>query len=128
MKDFELWHGDCIELMKGIPDGRVDAIICDPPYGTTACKWDSVIPLEPMWKELKRVSKNNTAIVLTCVDPFTCILGASNIKDLKYKWVWNKTRATGHLNAKKMPMKNIEDILVFYNKQPTYNPQGIAVS
>ena len=94
--------------------------------GTTACKWDSVIPLEPMWKELKRVTKPNSAIVLTCVDPFTCILGASNIKDLKYKWVWNKTRATGHLNAKKMPMKNIEDILVFYSQQPTYNPQGLV--
>jgi len=125
MSLLNLMVGDCLERMKEIPDGSVDLVLTDPPYGTTACKWDSVISLEPMWKELKRVIKPNGAIVLTSVDPFTCILGTSNIQDLKYKWVWNKTRATGHLNAKKMPMKNIEDILVFYKQQPTYNPQGI---
>jgi DNA modification methylase len=126
-KDDTLWlmQGDCLERMKEIPNGSVDMILCDPPYGTTSCKWDSVIPLDKMWVELKRVIKVNGAVVMTAVDPFTCILGASNIKELKYKWVWNKTRATGHLNAKKMPMKNIEDILVFYSAQPLYNPQGL---
>ena len=124
--NIQLYQGDCLEVMKNIPDKSVDLVLTDPPYGTTACKWDSVIPLEPMWKELKRITKDNAAIVMTAVDPFTCILGSSNIKDLKYKWIWNKTRATGHLNAKKMPMKNIEDILVFYSHQPTYNPQGLV--
>jgi len=123
---FDLYNGDCLEVMKDIPAGSVDAIICDPPYGTTSCKWDSIIPLDRMWDQLKRIIKPNGAIVMTAVDPFTCILGASNIGDLKYKWVWNKTRATGHLNAKKIPMKNIEDILVFYKQQPTYNPQGLV--
>lgn len=120
-----LMQGDCLERMKEIPDGSVDMILTDPPYGTTACKWDSIIPLEPMWEQLKRVIKPNGAIVLTASQPFTSILGASNIKQLKYAWVWEKTAATGHLNAKRMPMKNAEDVLVFYAKQPTYNPQGL---
>ena len=123
--NIQLYQGDCLEVMKNIPDKSVDLVLADPPYGTTACKWDSVIPLVPMWEQLKRITKPSAAIVMTAVDPFTCILGASNIKDLKYKWIWNKTRATGHLNAKKMPMKNTEDILVFYSQQPTYNPQGL---
>ena len=121
-----LMLGDCLERMKEIDDGSVDAVIADPPYGTTACKWDSVIPLEPMWKQLKRVIKPNGAIVLFGSQPFTSILGASNIEMLRYSWVWRKTAATGHLNAKRMPMKNHEDVLVFYAKQPTYNPQGLA--
>jgi len=122
----ELMQGDCLELMSSIPDGSVDMVLTDPPYGTTACKWDTVIPLEPMWKQLKRVIKPNGAIVMTASQPFTSILGASNVKGLRYSWVWQKTAATGHLNAKRMPMKNHEDILVFYGKQPTYNPQGIV--
>jgi len=126
MSDISLMLGDCLERMKEIPDGSVDMVLCDPPYGTTACKWDSVINLEAMWKELKRITKQDGAIVMTAAQPFTSILGASNIKDLKYDWVWQKTRATGHLNAKKMPMKNKEDILVFYSKPPTYNPQGLV--
>ena len=121
-----LMMGDCLERMKEIPDGSVDMILADPPYGTTACKWDSVIDLHLMWEQLKRVVKPNGAIVMTASQPFTSILGASNIKDLKYDWVWKKTRATGHLNAKKMPMKNKEDILVFYKSPPTYNPQGLV--
>lgn len=121
-----LMLGDCLERMKEIPSGSVDMILADPPYGTTACKWDSVIPLEPMWEQLKRIIKPNGAIVMTASQPFTSILGASNVKDLKYSWQWVKSRATGHLNAKKMPMKNLEDILVFYRKQPTYNPQGVV--
>ena len=123
---FELLQGDCLEEMKGIPDGSIDLVLTDPPYGTTACKWDVVIPLEPMWEQLKRVIKPNGAIVMTASQPFTSILGSSNIKMLKYSWQWKKSRATGHLNAKKMPMKNLEDCLVFYRKQPTYNPQGVV--
>jgi site-specific DNA-methyltransferase (adenine-specific) len=121
----ELYNGDCLEIMKEIPDGSVDMVLTDPPYGTTACKWDSIIPLEPMWEQLKRVIKPNGVIVMTASQPFTSILGASNIKDLRYSWVWEKTAATGHLNAKRMPMKNAEDVLVFYAKQPTYNPQDL---
>jgi len=109
--------------MKDIEDGSVDMVMCDPPYGITACKWDSIIPLEPMWEHLKRVIKPNGAIVMTASQPFTSILGASNIEWLRYSWVWQKNIATGHLNAKRMPMKNHEDVLVFYHKQPTYNPQ-----
>jgi len=121
-----LMQGDCLERMKEIPDGSVDMILADPPYGTTACKWDSIIPLEPMWEQLKRIIKPNGAIVMTASQPFTSILGASNVKQLRYSWVWRKSAATGHLNAKRMPMKNHEDVLVFYSKQPTYNPQGLV--
>jgi site-specific DNA-methyltransferase (adenine-specific) len=120
-----LIKGDCLLEMQSIKSGSVDAVICDPPYGTTACKWDSVIPLEQMWEQLKRIIKTNGAIVMTASQPFTSILGSSNIGELKYSWIWNKTRATGHLNAKKMPMKDCEDILVFYKKPPVYNPQGL---
>lgn len=116
--------GDCIKEMKKLPSHRIDLILVDPPYGTTACKWDSIIPLESMWNELKRLIKYNGAIVICCNQPFTSVLGASNVSQLKYAWTWRKSRATGHLNAKKMPMKNCEDILVFYAKQPKYNPQG----
>lgn len=110
MNKIELHQGNCLEVMKSIPDGSVDMILADPPYGTTACKWDSVIDLTLMWEQLKRIIKPNGAIVITASQPFTSILGVSNIRDLKYDWVWQKTRATGHLNAKKMPMKNIEGV------------------
>ncbi|MFW9604650.1 MAG: DNA-methyltransferase [Trichlorobacter sp.] len=123
--NFELYRGDCLDVMKDIPDGSVDLILTDPPYGTTACKWDSIIPLEPMWEQLKRIIKPNGAIVMTAAQPFTSIIGASNVDMLRYSWVWEKSAATGHLNAKKIPMKNHEDVLVFYGRQPTYNPQGI---
>lgn len=122
---FNLMLGDCLERMKEIPDGSVDMVLTDPPYQITQNKWDSIIPLEPMWAELRRVVKHNGAIVMTAAQPFTSILGASNIDMLRYSWVWQKNIATGHLNAKKIPMKNHEDILVFYSKQPTYNPQGV---
>lgn len=118
-----LMQGDCLEMMKSIPDGSVDMVLTDPPYGTTACKWDSVIDLDLMWEQLKRVIKPNGAIVLTAQTPFDKVLGASNLPMLKYEWIWEKTAATGHLNAKKMPMKAHENILVFYNRLPTYNPQ-----
>lgn len=119
----QLWHGDCLELMKDIPDGSVDMVLADPPYGITACKWDSIISLEPMWEHLKRVIKPNGAIVMTASQPFTTMLIASNMKMFRYCWYWNKVLPRGHLNAKKMPLRVIEDIPVFYLKPPTYNPQ-----
>ena len=109
--------------MKTIPDGSVDMVLTDPPYGTTACKWDSVIPFEPMWKQLKRITKSNGAIVLTASQPFTSALVMSNPKMFKYDWVWKKNKSTGFLNANKMPLRNKEDILVFYSRPPTYKPQ-----
>jgi len=124
MKDrIDLMCGDCLDLMAEIPDGSVDMVMCDPPYGTTACKWDSVIPFEPMWAQLKRLVKPNGAIVLTAQTPFDKMLGASNIAELRYEWIWQKESGSGHLNAKKAPMKNHENVLVFYATPPTYNPQ-----
>lgn len=118
-----LMLGDCLERMKEIPDGSVDMVLADPPYGTTACKWDSVIPLKPMWEQLKRIIKPKGAIVMTAQTPFDKVLGMSNLSMLRYEWIWEKTAATGHLNAKKAPMKSHENILVFYTNLPTYNPQ-----
>jgi site-specific DNA-methyltransferase (adenine-specific) len=115
--------GDCLEVMKDIPDGSVDMILCDLPYGTSKCRWDTIIPFEPLWKEYKRVIKTNGAIVLTASQPFTSVLIGSNFKDYRYNWVWEKSKATGYLNAKKMPMKAHEDVCVFYQKPPLYNPQ-----
>tara|TARA_R110002020_G_scaffold447775_1_gene660197 strand:+ start:74 stop:787 length:714 start_codon:yes stop_codon:yes gene_type:complete len=109
--------------MKDIPDGSVDAIITDPPFGTTACKWDSVIDFELMWKQLNRIIKPNGAIVLFGSEPFSSALRMSNIKNYKYDWIWEKTQATGHLNAKRQPLRSNELISVFYKKQCTYNPQ-----
>lgn len=120
-----LINEDCLKAMdflieKGI---KVDAIITDPPYGTTACKWDSVIPLDEMWKRLKQVRKDNTATILFGNEPFSSYLRISNIKEYKYDWVWNKQIGTGFLNANKQPLRVYENILVFYKKQCTYNPQ-----
>ena len=116
-------QGDCLELMSWIPDGSVDMVLTDPPYGTTACKWDSIIPLEPMWEHLKRIIKPNGAIVMTASQPFTTTLIASNMKMFKQSLVWEKNKSTGHLNSNKMHMRSHEDICLFYNKLPTYNPQ-----
>ena len=118
----KIMQGDCLERMKEIPDSSVDMVLTDPPYGTTACKWDSIIPLEPMWEQLKRVIKPNGAIVMTASQPFTTTLIASNMKMFRYDLIWEKTSATGFLNAKKMPMRCHEEVLVFYSKLPTYNP------
>ena len=120
-----LYLGDCLEVMKSIPDKSIDAIICDLPYGTTACKWDSVIPFEPLWAQYKRIIKDNRAIVLTASQPFTTTLIASNMKQFRYCWTWAKTYSTGFMNANKMPLRNIEDVCVFYKELPTYNPQGL---
>ena len=119
----KLLQGDCLERMIEIPDKSIDMVLADPPYGTTACKWDSIIPLEPMWEHLKRVIKPNGAIVMTASQPFTTALIASNMKMFKYCWVWDKGRGVGHLNARRRPMMQAEDIVVFYAGQPTYNPQ-----
>jgi DNA modification methylase len=118
----KLMKGDCLERMREIESDSVDMVLADPPYGTTACKWDSVIPFEPMWSELKRIIKPNGAIVMTASQPFTTALIYSNMRDFKYCWVWEKSQAVGHLNAWKMPMRNAEDVCVFYKKQPSYNP------
>jgi DNA modification methylase len=119
----DLYHGDCLEIMKLIPDCSIDAIITDPPYGTTACKWDCIIPFEPMWSELKRIIKPNGAIVLFGSQPFTSTLIMSNLKMFKYEWIWQKHQGTNPMMAKKAPMKIHENILVFYSKLTTYNPQ-----
>lgn len=119
----EVFLGDCLEVMPTLADGSIDMILCDLPYGTTQNKWDSIIPLDALWDEYERVIKDNGAIVLTAQTPFDKVLGVSNLKLLKYEWIWEKTTATGHLNAKKMPMKAHENVLVFYKKPPTYNPQ-----
>ena len=127
-ENIRLFNGDCLEVMdKLIEDGiKVDAIITDPPYGTTQNKWDSIIPLNEMWKRLEQLCHSNTPKLLFAQPPFDKVLGASNLKELKYEWIWNKLSPTGHLNAKKMPMKKTENILVFYKKLPTYNPQGLV--
>ena len=122
---FKLWHGDCLELMKDIPDGSVDMVLTDPPYGTTACKWDSVIPFEPMWAELERVTKPNAAIIFFGAEPFSSSLRVSNKGLYSYDWKWEKTKPVGHLNANRKPMNKYEDVIVFSGKQPTYNPQGL---
>lgn len=118
----KLLQGDCLEVMRSIPDGSIDLILTDPPYGTTQNKWDSVIPLDAMWLQLKRIIKPNGAIVLFAAQPFTSVLITSNIKMYKYNWIWKKSQATGHLNAWKQPMRNTEDVCVFYSKQASYNP------
>lgn len=111
--------------MRLIADKSVDAIICDPPFGTTKCKWDTIIPFDGLWKEYNRVIKDNGAILIFGQEPFSSTLRASNIKNFKYDWYWQKSKPQGFLNAKKMPLKDIEIISVFYKKQPTYNPQGL---
>ena len=121
----KLLNGDCLERMKEIPDGSVDLVLTDPPYGTTACKWDSVIPFEPMWEQLKRIIKPNGAIVLFSSQPFTSVLITSNLKMYRYNWVWVKHAPTNFATANRIPMKYHEDICVFYKKQPTYNKQMI---
>ena len=116
-------NGDCLELMKGIPDGSVDMILADPPYGTTQNKWDSVIPLDQMWEQFKRITKKNAAICIFSQMPFTAELVSSNRKMFRYEWIWQKPQATGFLNANRMPMKAHENICVFYRALPAYTPQ-----
>jgi len=118
-----LINWDCLEEMQKIETWSIDMILCDLPYWTTRNKWDSVIDLGLLWIQYQRIIKDNWAIILFAQSPFDKVLWASNLKMLRYEWIWEKTTATGHLNAKKMPMKAHENILVFYKKLPTYNPQ-----
>lgn len=118
-----LIRGDAIKNMGRIDDGSIDLVLCDPPYGVTHHCWDSIIPIDQMWAALKRIIKPTGAIVLTSTQPFSSKLVSSNYGMFKYDWVWKKTRSTGYLNAKKQPLRDKEDILVFYAKQCTYNPQ-----
>jgi len=129
----ELYKGDCLEVMKTIEDKSIDAIICDLPYGTTACKWDSVIPFEPLWEQYKRIIKDNGAIVLNSQQPFTSALIMSNTEMYKYNWHWDKVKPSSFMNAKNAPIKKIEDICVFSKgtiangskRLMKYNPQGL---
>lgn len=121
MEGFNLMHGDCLELMKAIPDASVDLILCDLPYGTTQNKRDSVIPFEALWAQYNRICKG--AVVLTAAQPFTSALVMSNPGEFKYQWVWQKSHATGHLNANRAPMREHEDVLVFSAGSISYNPQ-----
>lgn len=121
----KIYHGDCMELLPSIPDASVDMVLCDLPYGTTQNKWDSVLPLDALWVQYKRVIKPDGVIVLFASQPFTTALINSNMKMFRYCWVWDKTKGGNFLLAKKQPVKSHEDICVFYGAQPTYNPQMI---
>lgn len=125
--NWKLYEGDCLEIMsEQIENKSIDMILCDLPYGTTANKWDSIISLKPLWKEYKRIIKDNGAIVLTSSQPFTSELISSNYKMYRYNWVWEKDQASNFLNAKKQPLKIHEDICIFSKKQSIYNPQMIG--
>ena len=125
MKVDYIKQGDCLELMKEIPDGSIDMILCDLPYGTTACKWDTIIPFDKLWEQYNRIIKDNGAIVLFGSEPFSTLLRYSNLKMYRYDWIWKKNNSTGFQLANKRPLKDYETISVFYKKQPTYNPQGL---
>ncbi len=119
----DLRLGDCLELMKSIPDKSIDMILCDLPYGTTACKWDTIIPFEPLWEQYKRIIKDSGAVLLCGNEPFSSKLRLSNLEQFNYDWYWQKDKAANFLFGNKMPLKILEIISVFLNKQPTYNPQ-----
>lgn len=127
MSKIELWQGDCLTEMDKIKDQSIDMVLADVPYGTTACKWDTIIPFEPMWDHLKRVTKKNGAIVLFGSQPFTSALVMSNPKMFKYEWVWNKITGRGHLVAKHRPMAQHENVLVFGDGKIKYNPQMVLM-
>ena len=118
----DILHGDCLELMKDIQNGSIDMILCDLPYGTTACKWDTIIPFDKLWEQYERIIKPNGAIILTASQPFTSALVMSNPKLFKYEWIWEKSKASNFLLAKKQPLKAHESILVFSKETPNYYP------
>jgi site-specific DNA-methyltransferase (adenine-specific) len=124
----QIYHMDCLEGMKDIPDKSIDMILCDLPYGTTACKWDTVIPFNPLWSQYERIVKDNGAIVLTASQPFTSVLVMSNPKLFKYEWIWEKDKPSNFALAKRQPLKYHESILIFYKNQSTYNRQMIERS
>ena len=115
--------GDCLEILPTLEDNSVDMVLVDLPYGTTACKWDSIIPLDKLWEQYNRICKEDAAMVFTAAQPFTTILAASNLENFRYEWIWEKPQGTNPMNAKVMPLKSHENILVFYRKKPIYNPQ-----
>lgn len=119
----QLFLGDCLDVMKDLPDNEIDLILCDLPYSLTVLEWDNIIPLEPLWEQYNRIAKENAAMVFTASQPFTTILISSNIKNFRYEWIWEKPQGTNPMSAKFMPLKSHENILVFYRKKPTYNPQ-----
>jgi site-specific DNA-methyltransferase (adenine-specific) len=119
----KLLSGDCLDVLPTIEDDSIDMLLVDLPYGTTACKWDSIIPLDKLWVQYNRICKKNAAMVFTAAQPFTTILAASNLKYFKYEWIWEKPQGTNPMNSKIMPLKSHENILIFYRKKPTYNPQ-----
>ena len=121
----KLYKGDCLEVMKDIPDKSVDMILCDLPYGTTACKWDTIIPFEPLWEQYNRIIKDNGAIVLFGSEPFSTKLRYSNLKMFKYDWIWNKKIPSGMSYARFQPMRQTENISVFCKSKTVYNPQMI---
>lgn len=121
----KLLMGDCLELMAELPAQSVDLILCDLPYGTTACPWDSVISFDALWAAYRRILKPNGAAALTCAQPFTSALIASNMRGFAYCWYWNKSKVTGFANAKKQPLRCVEEVAIFYDRPPTYNPQGL---
>lgn len=123
---FDLRLGDCLEVMADIPDGSVDLVLCDLPYGTTDCKWDSVIPFEPLWEQYRRIAKKNAAIVLTASQPFTTALIGSNLSWFKYTLVWKKPQGVDPFMAKVRPLNDVEDVVVFCKGRTTYNPQLTA--
>ena len=118
----KIHQGDCLEIMKDIPDGSINMILCDLPYGTTASKWDSVIPIEPLWKQYKRVLKDNGAIVLTAIEPFASMLRTNDLKGYKHEWIWNKESAGNFIQAKNHPLRVHENVLVFSNGKVNYYP------
>lgn len=122
MKTFDLYNGDCLDVMKTLPDDSVDMVLADPPYGSTACNWDSIIPLEPLWKELKRITKEKVAIVMMASQPFTTTLISSNTGMFKYCWVWEKNFSTNFLHAKRQPLRKTEDIVVWQKGTSFYYP------
>lgn len=119
----QLYNNDCLETMKNIADKSIDCIICDLPFGVSQCKWDNQIPFDKLWEVYERVIKDNGAIVLFGIEPFSSMLRTSNLAIYKYDWIWRKPKGTGHLNAKKQPLRDTENISVFYKKQCVYNPQ-----
>ena len=119
----DLHLGDCLDILPTLPDDSIDMVMVDLPYGTTACKWDSIIPLDFLWEQYNRICKDNAAMVFTAAQPFTTILASSNIQNFKYEWIWEKPQGTNPMNAKVMPLKSHENILEFYRSKPTYNPQ-----
>jgi len=125
METNKIYHGDCLELMPEIVSGSIDMILCDLPYGTTQCKWDTIIPFDKLWEQYERIIKPNGAIVLTASNPFTAALIMSNPKLFRYEWIWEKQKATRFLDCKKRPLQAHENIAVFYKKHPTYNPQKV---